>query len=119
MRKGYIYYNNDFAGTLYESDDDFKFIYDDDYFNNKHSVAISKTIPLTQKNHNYKELFPFMDGLIPEGHLLGIAISKWSLNQNDRMGLLLNTCEDCIGAVSVFKIKQKDAERKSTNNEMP
>ena len=46
-------------------------------------------------------LFPFFDGLIPEGWLLEIAVQKWKLNRKDRMGLLLTVCEDTIGAVSV------------------
>jgi len=46
-------------------------------------------------------LFPFFDGLIPEGWLLNIAEMNWKINHKDRMGLLLTCCQDCIGAVSV------------------
>ena len=51
-------------------------------------------------------LFPFFDGLIPEGWLLEIAIDKWGLKRNDRMGLLLSVCEDTIGAVGVREVKK-------------
>jgi len=34
-----------------------------------------------------KRLFPFFEGLIPEGWLLDIASKNWKLNINDRMGL--------------------------------
>jgi serine/threonine-protein kinase HipA len=47
-------------------------------------------------------MFPFFDGLIPEGWLLNIAVRTWKLDQRDRMGLLLTVCRDPIGAVRVF-----------------
>ena len=46
-------------------------------------------------------LFPFFDGLIPEGWLLNIAEKNWKLKPRDRMGLLMACCLDCIGAVSI------------------
>jgi serine/threonine-protein kinase HipA len=49
-------------------------------------------------------MFPFFDGLIPEGWLLDIAQKNWKLNPRDRMGLLMACCKDCIGAVSVHPI---------------
>ena len=53
-------------------------------------------------------LFPFFDGLIPEGWLLDIAEKNWKLNPRDRMGLLLACCKDCIGAVSVYPINEEE-----------
>jgi serine/threonine-protein kinase HipA len=50
-------------------------------------------------------LFPFFDGLIPEGWLLDIAEKNWKLNEKDRMGLLLTFCKNCIGAVSIVAVK--------------
>jgi serine/threonine-protein kinase HipA len=47
-------------------------------------------------------LFPFFDGLIPEGWLLNIALTNWKLNQRDRFGLLLSLCKDTIGCISVI-----------------
>jgi serine/threonine-protein kinase HipA len=55
-------------------------------------------------------LFPFFDGLIPEGWLLNIAESSWKINQRDRMSLLLACCKDCIGAVSVIPTNESPAE---------
>ena len=46
-------------------------------------------------------LFPFFDGLIPEGWLLGVVSRNWKINQNDRFGLLLSVCRDCIGDVNI------------------
>jgi serine/threonine-protein kinase HipA len=52
-------------------------------------------------------LFPFFEGLIPEGWLLEIATETWRINKNDRMGLQLVCCRNCIGAVSVEPINEK------------
>jgi serine/threonine-protein kinase HipA len=53
-------------------------------------------------------LFPFFDGLIPEGWLLEVAEKNWKLNARDRMGLLLACCRDCIGAVSIHPLLTED-----------
>lgn len=52
-------------------------------------------------------LFPFFDGLVPEGWLLDIAEKNWKLSARDRMGLLLKTCRDCIGAVSIEPMEEE------------
>jgi serine/threonine-protein kinase HipA len=67
------------------------------------------TLPLQQKAFHNSILFPFFDGLIPEGWLLDIAESNWKLNPRDRMGLLLACCKDCIGAVSVYPIENSES----------
>jgi serine/threonine-protein kinase HipA len=61
-------------------------------------------MPVSDKVYKANRLFPFFEGLIPEGWLLEIASKNWKLNQNDRMGLLLACCKNCIGAVSVIPI---------------
>jgi serine/threonine-protein kinase HipA len=65
---------------------------------------ISLTLPLKEQPYTSKILFPFFDGLIPEGWLLDIAQNNWKLNPRDRMGLLMACCKDCIGAVSVHPL---------------
>jgi serine/threonine-protein kinase HipA len=69
---------------------------------------VSLTLPLREAPYTSKVLFPFFDGLIPEGWLLDIAEKNWKLNPRDRMGLLLACCKDCIGAVSVEEVKEED-----------
>jgi len=56
-------------------------------------------------------LFPFYDGLIPEGWLLEIAQQNWKINRHDRMELLLTCCKDCLGAVSVERIIEEGDEK--------
>ncbi|WP_243832670.1 HipA N-terminal domain-containing protein [Myroides indicus] len=51
-------------------------------------------MPVGKHGYQSKRLFPFFDGLIPEGWLLNIATDSWKINQNDRMGLLLACCQN-------------------------
>ena len=63
---------------------------------------------LTEKAYHDKVLFPFFDGLIPEGWLLDIAEKNWKIDARDRMSLLLACCKDCIGAVGIEPINEED-----------
>jgi serine/threonine-protein kinase HipA len=102
MRQATIYYKDIIAGILTETDEgDYLFAYDADYQQNYRGQFLTFTMPVTGEPYRDKRLFPFFEGLIPEGWLLDIATQTWKLNQNDRMGLLLACCRDCIGAVSV------------------
>ena len=111
MRRARIYYNDTVAGILTEtSDGEFIFKYEDDYVANHPDQAITFTMPVTTKPYKESRLFPFFEGLIPEGWLLDIATKNWKINPNDRMGLLLACCKNCIGAVSVIPIPEEDEE---------
>jgi len=101
MRKAKVYMYNDLAGFLTESEEGYSFIYDMNYLNGSAAKPVSLTLPLQEKPFTSRTLFPFFDGLIPEGWLLEIAEKNWKLNARDRMGLLLACCKDCIGAVSI------------------
>ena len=94
---------NVFCGIIYEDENGYYFKYDPHYIQNNYSPAISVTLPISQQVYHSKTLFPYFDGLIPEGWLLDIAEKNWKINYKDRMGLLLTCCKDCIGAVSVEK----------------
>lgn len=109
MRSGKVYYNNIFAGTITETDEgEFLFKYDDQYVINYPTNFITFSMPVTNDVYKDKRLFPFFEGLIPEGWLLNIASDNWKINLNDRMGLLLACCKNCIGAVSVEPIPMED-----------
>lgn len=93
--------HNKLAGKLTEDENGYHFQYEKSYLNRSDSEAISVTFPLTSDRYESKILFPFFDGLIPEGWLLDIAQKNWKLDPRDRMSILLKTCLDCIGAVSI------------------
>lgn len=105
MRKAKVHMHDEFAGTLTEDEEGYHFEYDKQYLESKHKGPISLTLPLSQEKYSSKILFPFFDGLIPEGWLLDIVEKNWKLDVRDRMGILLVTCIDCIGAVSIQEIK--------------
>lgn len=106
-RSGKVYMKNVFCGEVSETDNGYSFEYETNYLQNVQAQAVSLTLPLSKKKYNSKTLFAFFDGLIPEGWLLDIAEKNWKINYNDRMGLLLTCCKDCIGAVSVAYNNEK------------
>lgn len=106
MRRGEVYYKDDLAGIITETDDGlYTFKYDKVYVQKFPSQPITFSMPVTEKEYSDNRLFPFFEGLIPEGWLLEVASKNWKINKNDRMGLLLACCRNCIGAVSVIPIK--------------
>ena len=110
MREALIYYKNDLAGVLTEQDDGYLFKYDSNYLASSASEPISLTLPLSSQPYESRVLFPFFDGLIPEGWLLDVAIRNTDISILDRMSLLLLCCKDCVGAVSVVPIKEESHE---------
>ncbi len=108
MRKAEIKIHNNTAGWLSQDENGYHFIYDVSYLKLPDAEPVSLTLPLSETPYNSKMLFAFFDGLIPEGWLLDIAQRNWKLNPRDRMELLLVCCKDCIGAVSIYPIKEED-----------
>jgi serine/threonine-protein kinase HipA len=108
MRLAEIKINERFAGRLRQDEEGYHFEYDPEYLISTTPKAVSLTLPLQKELFHSNVLFPFFDGLIPEGWLLDIAAKNWKLNPRDRMGLLLACCMDCIGAVSVHPIEMEE-----------
>jgi len=102
MRKAKVLFNHLLAGALSETEEGFVFQYDLQYLQVKEAEPVSLTLPIKTEPYTSKVMFPFFDGLIPEGWLLEIAEKNWKINARDRMGLLLACCRDCIGAVSII-----------------
>lgn len=101
MRQANVYMCDMLAGKLTETDEGYEFSYLPEYLALPSAMAVSLTLPLQDKAYKERYLFPFFDGLIPEGWLLDIATHNWKLSPRDRMGLLMQCCHDCIGAVSI------------------
>ncbi|WP_353332306.1 HipA N-terminal domain-containing protein [Bacteroides sedimenti] len=101
MKQADVFLHDKLAGRLTEDESGFTFEYDEDYLQSDASEAVSLTLPISGKPYKSMVLFPFFDGLIPEGWLLNIAERNWKIDSRDRMSLLLACCKDCIGAVSI------------------
>lgn len=108
MNKAEIKINDQTAGWLIQDDQGYSFAYTDAYLELTDPEPVSLTLPLQKTPFTNTVLFPFFDGLIPEGWLLDIAEKNWKLNPRDRMGLLMACCKDCIGAVSVYPVKEEE-----------
>lgn len=108
MKRAVVYLRGVKAGILTEDENGYTFTYDADYITSDKAESISLTLPLSDKPYHDKVLFPFFDGLIPEGWLLDIAEKNWKINARDRMSLLMVCCKDCIGAVGVEPIIEEE-----------
>jgi serine/threonine-protein kinase HipA len=107
LRKAEIKMYDATAGWLTQDEDGYHFVYNAAYLHSISPQAVSVTLPLQEPAFNSKVLFPFFDGLIPEGWLLDIAEKNWKINPGDRMALLMACCKDCIGAVSVNPVNEE------------
>ena len=110
MSKALIQYKGINAGILKETDEGYEFSYNEEYLADVASAPVSLTLPLTDKPYQSTVLFPFFDGLIPEGWLLDVALRNTDISELDRFSLLLLCCKDCIGAVSVIPINEEGDE---------
>jgi serine/threonine-protein kinase HipA len=100
-KEAIVLYDGVLAARLSETDDGYELQYNKQYLHKADSKAISLKLPKQEQPYYSKVLFPFFDGLIPEGWLLDIAVDHWKIKANDRFELLLTTCRDTIGAVTV------------------
>ncbi len=104
--KGNVFFKNQLSGFIEQKDDGtFNFSY------KEMTSGISWTLPYKEISYTSEDLFPFFDGLIPEGWLLNLAQKNWKLDKNNRMTLLLNTCQDCIGAAHVLSEAENSKSR--------
>lgn len=108
MRQASVFHKDIFAGLLVENGGEYRFRYDADYLSRPDASAISLTLPLQSDDFVSPTLFPFFDGLIPEGWLLDVALRNTDISILDRMSLLLLCCKDCIGAVSVVPVNSEE-----------
>lgn len=102
-RRGRVLFGDVPAGEIEERPDGVVvFRYLPEYLARPDAEPVSLTLPLSPKAVETIGLHPFFDGLVPEGWLLDIATRNWKLDPRDRVGLLLNLCSECIGAVRVL-----------------
>ena len=108
MRRAKVFVNSALAGVLTEDDMGYEFCYDSDYLKSNNAVALSLTLPLTDRPYRGKVLFPFFDGLIPERWMLDVTEQNRKISARDRFSLLLSCCKDCIGNVSIIPDEEEE-----------
>lgn len=105
-RRAKVFYRKQFAGILSEkAQGGYQFVYDSGYL--EKGQAISLTLPLRQESFESDTMFPFFAGLIPEGWYLHIVAPTIKVDEHDTFGLLMRTCGDCIGAVSLQELEDE------------
>ena len=108
MKQAKVFISNTHAGILTEDEAGYEFMYLPEYLASDSAIPVSLTLPLSDKPYRDKVLFPFFDGLIPEGWLLDIAEESWKISARDRFSLLLACCKDCIGNISVIPMEESE-----------
>lgn len=109
MRAIEIYRNGILAGILTEENrQHYVFKYDDNYFNDTSKVAISLTLPKSQKEYSSKFLFPFFFNMLSEGVNRRLQSTLLRIDEEDNFGLLAATAQyDTIGAITVKPMMTK------------
>ena len=107
MKKGKVFVNDVFAGYITQDESGYSFYYVEEYLSGEELLPVSLTLPLTDKVYKSDVLFPFFDGLIPEGYLLNVAIKHFGVDRNNRMDLLLKVCKDVAGNVSIEDVSDE------------
>ena len=106
-RQADVFYRNRLAGRLTElADGGYRFVYDESYLIDGKPVSL--TLPLQAEPFESETLFSFFAGLVPEGWYLRIVSPTIKVDERDTFGLLMHTCGDCIGAVSLREVSDSD-----------
>ncbi len=100
--KADVFLHDQKAGLLERNPGGYRFQYNKDYLDLPDARPISLTLPLTKKPYDSKTLFSFFFGLIPEGWFLDITCRTLKIDPENVFDILVATCGDCVGAVSIF-----------------
>lgn len=98
-----VFFNDILTGYLIRDKNSFTFKYEDSFFESKDSFPISYSFPLTQREYQSKELFPFFEGLVSEGWLLKMQSQNLKIDERDYFSMLLENGEDLIGGIKIKK----------------
>lgn len=96
-----VFYGDKEAGDLIKKPAGYEFAYKPEYLQDPDAMPISLAMPLTETPYESPTLFPFFDGMLPEGWLLELTCTSAKIDKNDKFHLLLHTGKDPIGAISV------------------
>ncbi|MBU4122340.1 HipA N-terminal domain-containing protein [bacterium] len=101
-RKATVYSTGQKAGIIEETAHGYKFTYEKDFI--EKNTPISVSLPLQIDAYESGALFPFFQGLLPEGWYLEMVASTLKIDREDDYGLLLATCKETVGAISIEEI---------------
>ena len=78
-----VYYGAKEAGELVKKPDGYAFTYNAAYLSDPESMPISLSMPLAQTKYESPTLFPFFDGLLPEGWLLELTCKAAKIDKGE------------------------------------
>jgi serine/threonine-protein kinase HipA len=104
MRRARVSNHGKAAGILEEVAGGFRFTYDPSYLASG-AAPISLTLPLRPDPFDSPILFPFFFGLLSEGSTRELQLRILGIDAADAFGLLVATCEDTVGSVSVEELR--------------
>ena len=102
QRRGRVLLKDEPAGIVEETEAGFRFTYDPGFVSS--GQAVSVTLPLQLEPFESDRLFPFFEGLLPEGWYKAIVCRTLKIDEEDSFGLLIRACGDCVGAVSIEEL---------------
>lgn len=106
---GLVFYGKELAGRIRKNPEKsgagFEFEYDPVYLQKPGARPISLAMPLQKEKYFSKILFPFFEGLLPEGWLLELTSETLKIDPDDKFELLLHIGSDTVGAVTVLPEK--------------
>ena len=101
-----VYYKDRLAGILRKKDRGYEFRYDPAYLEQPDALPISLSMPLQREPYTSEKLFPFFEGLLPEGWLLDITSRTAKIDKKDKFRLLLHVGQDPIGAINIKPMEE-------------
>ena len=103
MRRAEVFVHNIPAGYFEEKQKGEEYVFD--YHKSYSGEPVSLTMPLKEKIFNSKNIFPFFEGLLPEGPQLESLLRIMKIDRNDLFGQLIAIGRDTVGAVTIKEIK--------------
>lgn len=103
MRRAEVFVHNISAGYFEEKQkgEEYVFVYHKNYS----GEPVSLTMPVKEKIFNSKNIFPFFEGLLPEGPQLESLLRIMKIDRDDLFSQLIAVGQDTVGAVTIKEIK--------------
>lgn len=101
VRSACVYYNNILAGHLLQNGRRFVFLYDSQYVASRYP-SIALDMPKKKRFFSSPYLFPYFQGLLPEGANKSFFCERLGIPRSDKFLMLLKLANyETIGAITV------------------
>ncbi|SMG39117.1 HipA N-terminal domain-containing protein [Fibrobacter sp. UWB13] len=101
VRKAVVYYNDILAGRLLLNRGRYTFIYDLKYMSSG-NPSIALDMPKRKRYFCSPYLFPFFQGLLPEGENKSFLCERLGISRSDKFTMLVKLANhETIGAITV------------------